>query len=258
MTAPLRHQAYRWVSRAWSFLGRAGSPPGLRALLYHCVGARLQDDPYGTSVSLQEFARHIAYLDSIRSRWEPAPFAQPRSGAPTLAVTFDDGYKDVLTTAAPILVERRLPFSVFVTTGFIRGGSPLYLDPSELKELSRLPGAAIGSHGASHRPLARLNDAELREELSASRKWLEDLLGAPVTTLSYPHGSVDRRVRDAAQEAGYVLGGTSRYGVNAPGRDPLLLCRTEITAWDTTQDLDLKVSGAWDWHRFRRPDPADH
>ena len=178
------------------------------------------------------------------------------SERPRLAVTFDDGYRDVLTKAAPLLVEKKIPFTLFATTDFIRSGSPLYLNEAELKELSRLPGAGIGSHGKTHRRLTSLYDRVLKEDLAASRKNLEDLLGKPVTMLSYPHGAVDRRVRDAAQEAGYTLGATSRYGLNLPGRDPLLLCRTEIVAWDEVEDLELKAKGHWDWYSLRHPDPA--
>ena len=79
---------------------------------------------------------------------------------------------------------------------------------------------------------------------------------ATVTALSYPHGSVDQRVRNAAKTAGYKMGGCSRYGLNHPDRDPLLLCRTDLTDFDSVADLTLKIEGHWDWFRFRHKDPA--
>jgi hypothetical protein len=256
MRAPVRHGLYRALSTALGW-ARSGEPAaGLRVLLYHSVGTRLPHDPHGIGIDRDSFIRHLSYLDAHRDLWGPAPFALPEAGPARVAISFDDGFKDVLTVAAPLLVERRLPFILFVTTDFLGSDPRLYLEPPELKELSRLPGATVGSHGVSHRRLASLPDAALREELSRSKKYLEDLLGTPVPAISYPNGSVDRRVRDAAQEAGYTLGGTSRYGVNMPKRDPLLLCRTELTAWDSVDDLRLKLEGHWDWYRLRHRDPA--
>lgn len=252
----LKHSAYRSLSRLCRWLDRPQPAEGLRALLYHAVGSRLPEDPYGTSLSAEMFAEHMAAIAARRGAWEPVPFGRPAAGRRQLAITFDDGYRDTLTAAAPLLVRLGLPFAVFVTAGHVRAPSSLYLSPAELKELAALPGVLIGAHGDAHRPLDALGEEALRRELSESRKYLEDILGRAVTALSYPHGGVNRRVRDAAEEAGYVLGGTSRYGLNGPDRDPLLLCRTEVTAWDDREDVALKLDGHWDWFALRHFDPS--
>ncbi|TPW20504.1 MAG: polysaccharide deacetylase, partial [Elusimicrobia bacterium] len=174
--------------------------------------------------------------------------------APRLAVTFDDGYRDTLTTAAPLLAARGFPFTVFVPARHL--GTANYLDHAGLRELASLPGAAVGAHGADHVPLTRLDDAALARELADSRKRLEDVLGRTVDRMSYPFGAVDRRVRDAAAAAGFAFAGASFYGPNLPSRDPLLLRRTEAVAWDTPDDLRLKAFGSWDWFRLRQGDRA--
>ena len=38
------------------------------------------------------------------------------------AVTFDDGYRDCYEHAFPVLQEFAIPFSIFVTSGFIERG----------------------------------------------------------------------------------------------------------------------------------------
>ncbi|MEK7747363.1 MAG: polysaccharide deacetylase family protein [Elusimicrobiota bacterium] len=250
---PLKHRAYRAISKIHSLF--SGKPQGLRTLLYHSVGTVLDHDPYGTSISAELFEAHLRSLCALKDRFEFTPFAAPADPRPRLALTFDDGYADILRIA-PRLAELSIPFTLFAAADFIRSGRAPYLCEAGLKELSRVPGASIGSHGKTHIPLVRLTDKGLAEELRSSREYLSGLIGREVRALSYPHGAVDRRVRDAAEEAGYALGGTSRYGADLPGRNPLLLCRTEVTAWDSVPDLELKVSGAWDWFRFRRPDPA--
>lgn len=253
-----KHWVFRNISRACAPAGPARPRAGLRVLMYHSVGTSLPDDPYGIAIGAELFKTHMGFLASLRPSWELVAFRRPSGKGPQLAVTFDDGFKDTLTAAAPLLAGLNIPMTVFVTAGHVRGAGRLYLNPAELKELSRLPGVTIGAHGDTHARLVDLGDDALRRQLSNSRRYLEDLLGRPVQALSYPHGAVDRRVRDAAEEAGFTLGGCSRYGLNTPERDPLILCRTEVTAWDTEQDLALKTRGQWDWYRFRHPDPAEN
>lgn len=252
----LKHAAYRTVSRACRALGVPPRPAaGQRVLLFHAVGSEIPGDPYGLSLPPERFA---AFLDRLveLADWRPAPFGAASSERLEAAIVFDDGFRDTLTAAAPLLAERGLPFTVFVTAGFIRDRSPLHLSIEQLKELAALPGATIGAHGLEHAHLTRLGDAALAAELMDSRKFLEDAIGKPVVSMSYPHGDVDQRVAKAAKGAGYLLGGTSRYGLNGAGRDPMLLCRTELTGFDGVEDFELKLRGHWDWYRFRHPDPA--
>lgn len=234
-----------------------GSKPGFRLFLYHAVGSRLARDTYGICIAPDLFDRHMAVLTSsdgvaVCGFHESAgPVASLRA-----AVTFDDGYKDNLHQAAPILLKYGVPFTVFATSSFIRSGATDYLSPSELRELADLPGVTIGSHGATHVPLAGCDNRTLWNELHGSRLYLEDTIGRPVRAVSYPHGSVTRRVAAAAKRAGYVAGACSRFDINVPGRDPLLLCRTEIVAGDSERVFRQKLAGAWDWCRWRVRDPV--
>jgi len=181
---------------------------------------------------------------------------EPSDSGLEVAVTFDDGYKDNLYTAAPVLLKHRIPFTVFVTSSFVQRGQPEYLTESELKDLAALPGVAVGSHGATHARLAECDDRTLWRELVESRQYLEDVIGRPITAMSYPHGSASLRVRDAVKRAGYSLGACSRFDINRSGRDPLLLCRTEIVCADSERIFLQKLRGAWDWYRWRSRDPA--
>lgn len=253
----LGHRLARAASRlARTVVPAALPPPGLRVLLYHSVGSPAGPDPYGTVMSPALFAEHADALAALRGALPPARFGPPPDASPALAVTFDDGYRDTLTTAAPLLCARGIPFTVFVPPEHLASPGRLYLDGPALRELARMPGVAVGAHGARHVPLTRLGDEELAEELSSSRRRLEDFLGAPVAAMSYPFGLVDARVRDAARAAGFSAAGTSVYGTNAPGRDPLLLRRTEAVAWDAVDDLRLKLFGHWDWFRAKQGEPA--
>lgn len=224
--------------------------------MYHAIGTEVKDDPLGIcNLDPALFTRHMKVLAGM-DRKELVPFSAISSETDTLqiAVTFDDGFADNLHVAAPILQEYGIPFTVFVATAFVREERKGYLNRGELLELATLPGVEIGAHGETHVPLTSCNDQQLVDELTNSKAWLEDVLGRPVKTMSYPHGAVDRRVRDAVANAGYKVAGTSRLDINPHSRDRLLLCRTMVHALDSTRIFRQKIEGAWDWYRWRHQD----
>ena len=236
----------------------AASRSGFRVLMYHAVGSAAADDTLGIyCISPELFAQQVAAL----IEYDNATLVSLEQGLTAtatlrIAVTFDDGYRDNLYRAAPVLQAHSIPFTVFVCTGFMHEASGNYLAPAELRELAALPGVTIGSHGATHARLTDLDDRALRDELTTSKALLEEITGRSVTSLSYPHGAVDRRVRDAAAAAGYTVGATSRFDVNDATRDPLLLCRSDILGIDSVQVFKQKLHGDWDWYRSRSVDPA--
>lgn len=235
-------------------------PPadGLRLLMYHAIGSPALGDKLGLfSLSPERFRQHMVLL----GEWVQGRVVAFDAGATTgtgcrVAITFDDGYLDNLEVAAPMLCELGLPFTVFVTSEFVRSGKAGFLSPIGLRALAALPGAQIGAHGANHVALTQCDEATLHNELMSSRHYLEDVLGDEVRTLAYPYGAADRRIRDAALAAGYCLGACSLAGINSPERDPLLLARTEIVSFDSERVFAQKLHGDWDWYRWRTQDPA--
>ena len=251
----------RLAARAFSEINSAAhclSKPrqGFRVLMYHAVGTPADRDRLGLySMPPPLFASHMRSLSgfSVRSI-DDISRREYSEKALSIAVTFDDGYKDNLYQAAPILQELGIPFTVFIATGFTRSQHPSFLSPEELKELARIPDVKIGTHSSTHVPLSECDDNSLKRELVDSRAYLEDLLSQPVDTMSYPFGSVDQRVMCAVDEAGYKMAFSSRFDINQYGRHPLMLCRTDILAMDSVRVFHQKLRGNWDWYRWRHPD----
>lgn len=243
-----------------SALARIAAPPaeGLRILIYHAVGTRIRDDRLGIyTISPGLFEKHMEALSVYPGNRLSGLLDRFSGTGLQTSVTFDDGYKDNLYVAAPVLIKHGIPFTVFISTSFVRNRDANYLSPEEVKELARLPGVTIGAHGATHVPLTLCDDAALQSELEGSKHYLEDLLGAEVKTMSYPHGAVDRRVRDGVAEAGYTVAACSRFDINKNGRDPLLLCRTDVLGNDSVRVFRQKLHGDWDWYRHRSGDPSN-
>jgi peptidoglycan/xylan/chitin deacetylase (PgdA/CDA1 family) len=226
--------------------------------MYHAIGTSALGDTLGLfSLSPERFRQHMALLGACKQvRVVEFDAAALNGNGYRVVITFDDGYQDNLEVAAPILSELGFPFTVFVTSEFVRSRKAGFLSPSALRALAALPGAQIGAHGANHVALTQCDDTTLRKELMSSRSYLEDLLGCEVQTLAYPYGAADRRVRDAALAAGYSLGACSQAGLNSAARDPLLLARTEIVSFDSKRVFAQKLHGDWDWYRWRTKDPA--
>ena len=82
-------------------------------------------------------------------------FAQFSSyGDAKVSITFDDGFASTYTNALPVLTERGIKATVYVTTDFI--GSPGYMTWDQVISLQNDYGWEIGSHTVTHAELEGL------------------------------------------------------------------------------------------------------
>src|SRR5205823_4479727 len=166
----LKNGVYRSLGEVASTVGVDGVPErSLRVLMYHKV-----NDVAGNSVTvpvglfdeqmaqLGEFGYTPVSLDAVLDHYlQRAPLPD---GA--VLITFDDGYRDNLENAVPVLQRYGYPAVLFCPIGYLGGRRPLphdehlasqgivnrTLDWSELAELENA-GVRIESHGIGHRPL---------------------------------------------------------------------------------------------------------
>lgn len=86
-------------------------------------------------------------------------------------------------------------------------------------------GVEIGFHTRRHDPLSPLDQSQLERAMQEGRSELEQVVGRPLSTISYPHGRADARVASAARAAGFEAGFTGRPELVTAQSDPLLLGR---------------------------------
>jgi peptidoglycan/xylan/chitin deacetylase (PgdA/CDA1 family) len=172
---------------------------------YHAI----REGPAPLCVAPEQLARHLDLL--LESGFEAHPvesLLRPRAAAcPRVCVTFDDGYRDFLEQALPVLEERGVPATLFAIASKdrsgVRGGvAGALLSFDELAEVARR-GVTVAAHGLSHVPLAGLAPVALERELVGGRRRLEDCIGGPVDLIAYPFGAFDARVRAAVATAGF-------------------------------------------------------
>jgi peptidoglycan/xylan/chitin deacetylase (PgdA/CDA1 family) len=165
----------------------------------------------------------------------------------TALLTFDDGYRSMLTVVLPVLRRFGHPAVVFVPTRFIGGRNEFddgiepdepICDWEELRELERHD-VSIQSHGVSHRRLSKISLRDRRDELVRSKEVLEDGLRRPVDAIAYPYGDdgddpvvLDSLLASAGYRAGFLYGGGV---VELPVGNPYRLTRL---AMGPDSDLD--------------------
>jgi peptidoglycan/xylan/chitin deacetylase (PgdA/CDA1 family) len=95
---------------------------------------------------------------------------------------------------------------------------------SQVRELVDA-GMTVGFHTYRHDPLTGLADRQLADALRIGRSELEEVTGAPVDVIGYPHGRADERVARAARTAGFRFGYCTRRVPVTPASSPWLLGR---------------------------------
>jgi peptidoglycan/xylan/chitin deacetylase (PgdA/CDA1 family) len=205
----------------------------VRILTYHRVVADDQD-PF--AVSPGDFVRQ---METLAQTARVVDLGTALSGlgagdgsASRIVVSFDDGTRDFMTEAAPVLSRLGLPSVIYVNPS--RVGEPGFLGWDDLLELSRA-GVEVGSHSLEHRSLGSLTQGEVRRQVVESRRALEDRLGLEVSALAYPYGTVrdfNEWIKAEVSTAGYRSACTAINGVNGPGADPMALRRTKIEQGD--------------------------
>ena len=86
-------------------------------------------------------------------------------------------------------------------------------------------GMTVGFHTYRHDPMTGLSDTQLADALRVGRNELEEVTGAPVEVIGYPHGRADERVATAARSAGFRFGYCTRRVPVTPKSSPWLLGR---------------------------------
>jgi peptidoglycan/xylan/chitin deacetylase (PgdA/CDA1 family) len=239
------------------------APDAFVALMYHNVAPDAERyhelSPSATSyfVTRATFESHLSHIASADvRRMDVADLKEcyetcgkgHRSGGGVL-LTFDDGWFDGVHVGGPILERYGCRALLFVTTDFL--GKPRFLSRADV---GRLDPAVfhVGSHARTHRMLSQLSEAEIRAELSDSRKLLEDLVGYAVETLSIPSGAVDDRVRRIAAECGYAYLFDSSVRVNRRGDSAMAIGRVAVMRDTSPATLDRYLRQRLTRERLRR------
>ena len=227
----------------------------LPILTYHRVGLPIVEHVPTVSVGafeahlrlLRRFGYQVIGFDELLARLQARQPALRR----TAMITFDDGYEETATIAAPLLRTYGFCATVFVAPEEL--GRPGFMNWEQVAALSR-DGFAIGSHTLHHTFLPSVSLERARQELVESKRVLEERLQQPVRWLSYPIGGYTSGIQAIAREAGYEAACTTNRGTSKHVVDLFAIRRIKTVDRDRHPiRLWAKLSGWYD--AFRRLEP---
>jgi peptidoglycan/xylan/chitin deacetylase (PgdA/CDA1 family) len=240
-------------------------------LMYHSVSEPNSDGahPYfETATSPRVFEEHMKYLRETGYRTlrlnEAVKYVESgeQLSEPSLVLTFDDGFQDFATHAFPILQEYGFTATVFLPTGHIADERRQFknrdcLTWTEVRELHRA-GVTFGSHTVTHRQLKFLKASEVEQEVRCSKETIEDQLGHPVDSFSYPFAfpetdrAFKRKLKVLLAAQGYRNGVSTIIGTYGAGHDHFFQPRLPVNSWDDLRLFRAKLEGGYDWlHSFQ-------
>jgi peptidoglycan/xylan/chitin deacetylase (PgdA/CDA1 family) len=219
-------------------------------LTYHYI--RINPDRFdrlgfALSVTPADFAAQMDWLKE--SGYHPitagdlSAYLRGARGLPSKPVilTFDDGYADFYTTALPILRAHDFRATAYVVSGFV--GWPNYMTAAQVLEADR-SGIEIGSHTVNHPNLTNLSYGSVRAQLTDSKRFLEHLLGHPVTSFCYPSGKVNSMVAWQVADVGYDSATTTVFGFRHTLADRYIWTRLRVSGGETRDQFAAAISRA--------------
>jgi glycosyltransferase involved in cell wall biosynthesis/peptidoglycan/xylan/chitin deacetylase (PgdA/CDA1 family) len=238
----------------------------LTVLNYHQIGDPADDC---STVGTAAFREQMAY---VKRHYRVLPLDEAiealgtaRSTDRIVAITFDDGYQDNVSVAAPILHALGLPATFFVSTNMIDGARPFphdvvqgrtpqaHMTWDDLRWLVA-QGFDVGSHTLNHADLGAIPLDQAKHELHASRKRLEAELQLPIRMFAFPYGHRRNMRRDtmAAARSEYAICCSAYGGHNTAPIDPGNVRRVVISTGVTFLAFRAILEG-WPMLRLQNP-----
>jgi peptidoglycan/xylan/chitin deacetylase (PgdA/CDA1 family) len=241
---------------------RSGRVP---ILMYHSISDNLfgMSHPYyHINTSAEVFSRQMRWLRNNGYRTIDLceltdRFERRERLEKTVIITFDDGYRDFMDGAMPVLKQCGFSATIFLATDRIQD-APMhfsgaeYLTWRDVREL-HAEGIRFGSHTVSHPDMRSLGPEQIEYELGYSKEVIEQKLGEAVGSFAYPFAFPEedrdftRFLLDALENHGFQCGVTTVLGRASHKCNPYFLPRLPVNSWDDDALLQAKVAGGYDW-----------
>ena len=172
------------------------------------------------------------------------PYLRGERTGKVFGITFDDGFRNVLTNAVPVLNKFGFTATNYFVVNQINGtnvwdarnnvpAKPL-MSMTELQEWARA-GQEVGSHSMDHPSFSELTKEQVCKQISESRQVLSEIVSQDVTAFCYPFGNFLPEHVQLVAQAGYQNATTTQPGLAGPQDQLFMLPR--VVVWRTTHML---------------------
>ncbi|MGJ8679793.1 polysaccharide deacetylase family protein [Paraglaciecola sp.] len=195
-----------------AFLSQSQARDNAVIVVYHHVS---EDTPKSTSVSPTVFAQHMQYLADhhtvlpLNTVIEKLSNQQPLPDK-AVAITFDDGYKNIYQNAHPIMQKHGFPYTIFVNPALI-GNQNYQLDWQQVKQMAK-QNVSFANHGNAHlHSLHKLKSEDEQTWLNRvtvnvikAEELLSSKLGYSLKYFAYPYGEFNQALKKNLTKLGYT------------------------------------------------------
>ncbi len=224
---------------------------------YHSIS----DDKCPLSTDTKEFEKHLIYLK--KNDYKSIFFDEVSSlNKRNFIMTFDDGYKDLISNCLPLLKKYNFKATCFLVSdkiGKINDWdeenkniiTKKIMDKSDIHIWIK-NGMKIGSHSKNHKKLTKIDHDELSNEIANSKIDLEKLIGDEIISFCYPYGKFNLDViNEVKKNYRYALTTLrSRYDPNK--HDKYLIPRIDMGKKLSNFKLFLKIKTPYEDLKYDR------
>ena len=225
--------------------------PKLIILMYHSIDRK----GHYFNVTPECFERQIIFLRESCDIVDIESFLSSRKRKikrNTVLITFDDGLKNNLDNAYPILNKYKVPGIIYIPTSFLgkKFNNLEHLSEIDITSFSKKL-ITIGAHSVSHRNLDQLSISEQRNEILNSIEILSKILGYKIKHFSYPKGRYSADTIDLLKGAGVVSATTTRRDIVKNSNSKYELPRIDVNRFLTHRDFQLRFTDAYAKFKYK-------
>ena len=189
------------------------------------------------SLSLNEFEKQLVFFK--KNNFRSIHFNEiDNISSKKFIITFDDGYKDLITNALPLLNKYNFKATCHLISNLI-GKTNIWdeyksnIKDKELMNSSDIDywlknGMKIGSHSKNHKKLTKLNEKDKIDEIINSKIELENLTSSSVDSFCYPYGLYDANIVNIVKEKYDFAFTTNRSRFNTNKHNKYLIPRIDM------------------------------